>query len=39
MKSYVIGANGFLGNHLVSWLEKDGEVMRAPSYDGLASKK
>lgn len=33
MKSYVIGANGFLGSHLASWLGKDGELRKAPAHD------
>lgn len=39
MKSYVIGANGFLGSHLVSWLEKDGEVRKAPAFDNTDQGK
>ena len=33
MKIYVIGANGFLGKHLLAWIEKAGEVRKAPSHD------
>ena len=33
MKSYVIGANGFLGSHLVSWLARSGEVRKAPAHN------
>lgn len=33
MRIYVIGANGFLGTHLLAWFEKVGEVRKAPSHD------
>jgi nucleoside-diphosphate-sugar epimerase len=35
MKSYVIGANGFLGSHLLAWFAKLGEVRKAPAYDAV----
>jgi CDP-3, 6-dideoxy-D-glycero-L-glycero-4-hexulose-4-reductase len=36
MKSYVIGASGFLGSHVATWLEKSGVVRKAPAYDDAA---
>jgi CDP-3, 6-dideoxy-D-glycero-L-glycero-4-hexulose-4-reductase len=39
MKSYVIGANGFLGSHVATWLGKSGFVQRAPAYDNAAPEK
>lgn len=33
MKSYVIGANGFLGSHLVAWPGLAEDVRKAPPYD------
>lgn len=33
MRSYVIGANGFLGSHLAAWPGLAEEVRRAPPYD------
>jgi nucleoside-diphosphate-sugar epimerase len=39
MKSYVIGANGFLGSHVATWLGKSGVVQRAPAYDNAAPEK
>lgn len=35
MRSYVIGANGFLGRHLMSWLGKSGDVCKAPAFDAF----
>jgi nucleoside-diphosphate-sugar epimerase len=32
MKTYVIGANGFLGSHLSAWFGKTGAVRKAPAY-------
>jgi nucleoside-diphosphate-sugar epimerase len=34
MKCYVIGANGFLGSHLLAWFAKLGRVRAAPAHDG-----
>lgn len=35
MNCYVIGANGFLGSHLLAWFAKLGEVRKAPAYDAV----
>lgn len=35
MKTYIIGANGFLGSHLLEWFVKLGEVRNAPAYDAV----
>jgi nucleoside-diphosphate-sugar epimerase len=35
MKSYVIGANGFLGSHLLAWHAKVGEARKAPAHDAV----
>ncbi|MCE4558041.1 NAD-dependent epimerase/dehydratase family protein [Roseateles cellulosilyticus] len=32
MKTYVIGASGFLGSHLSTWFDTKGIVRKAPSY-------
>jgi nucleoside-diphosphate-sugar epimerase len=32
MKTYVIGANGFLGSHLATWFHTKGIVRKAPAY-------
>ncbi len=34
MKCYLIGANGFLGSHLLAWFAKLGEVRKAPAHHG-----
>lgn len=35
MKSYIIGANGFLGRHLMAWFAELGEVRKAPAYNSV----
>lgn len=37
MKTYVIGANGFLGSHLARWFGQSGEVKAAPRHREDAS--
>ena len=39
MKSYVIGASGFLGSHVATRLGKGGVVQRAPAYDDVDPAK
>lgn len=33
MKIYIIGASGFIGTHLVRWLQKNAEIRKAKKYD------
>ena len=39
MKSYVIGAGGFLGKHLAIWLSQSGDVCKAPPFNLLNSSE